>query len=511
MRLYALPLALAVLAGCGSPQPAGDEPRRHEKPEEVPQEDLRALRALRDFAVQKNDSPPRAETPIADQYREVAAKILAAAEKDEGGWTKLAHLTDRIGHRLSGSAALDRAIAWAISVLKADGLDNVHGEKVMVPRWERGEEWGRLTAPVDRPLAMIGLGGTVATARKGLAGEVVVVRDFDELDRLGAAGVKGKIVLFNHPMRPWNQKEGPGYGEAAAYRNKGPNRAAKLGATAALVRSVTNRSLRSPHTGATSFDKDVKPIPSAAVSVEDAELVARLAAAGEKVTVKLKTSGKHFKDVPSQNVIAEIRGREKPDEVVLIGGHIDSWDVGQGAHDDGGGCVIVMQALAVLRQLGLAPRRTIRVVLFTNEENGLNGAEEYVAGHAAEMANHVLALEADTGVFAPVGFQIAGDADAIRRATDIASLLEPIGAARIESGHTGADVGELVDKGVVGMGLWMDSSTYFDYHHSQADTLDKIRPEDLRRTIATVAVMAYVVADMPDKLGVAPPPEPGKK
>lgn len=501
MRLHAL--ALAVLAACGSTQQVEpDQPPGRQV--EQPQKDPGVL------AVQEKDSPPSPPTPIADQYRDVARRILEAADKDEGGWKKLQHLTDRIGHRLSGSAALDQAIAWAIAAMKADGLDDVHGEKVMVPKWVRGEEWGRLAAPVDRPLALIGLGGTVATAKKGLAGEVVVVGNFDELDRLGAAGVKGKIVLFNHPMRAWNQKDGPGYGEAAPYRTRGPSRAAKLGAIAALVRSVTNRSLSSPHTGATSFEKDVKPIPAAAVSIEDAELIARLAAAGEKVTVRLRTSGKHFKDVPSQNVIAEIRGREKPDEVVVIGGHIDSWDVGQGAHDDGGGCVIVMQALAVLRQLGLTPRRTIRVVLFTNEENGLKGATQYVADHEAEMKSHVLALEADTGVFAPQGFQIAGDADAIRRATDIASLLQPIGANRIESGHTGADVGELVDRGVVGLGLWMDSSTYFDYHHSQADTLDKIRPEDLRRDIAAVAVMAYVVADMPDRIGVAPPPEPKK-
>ncbi len=497
-------LVLALLIACGSTQPAAEivQPpgRQPEQPENPG-----------GLAVQKKDSPPHADTPIADQYREVAAKIIEAAEADEGGWKKLQHLTDRIGHRLSGSPALDRAIEWALAAMKADGHENVHGEKVMIPRWVRGEEWGRITAPVDRPLALLGLGGTSATAQKGLAGEVVVIGDFAELDALGAAGVKGKIVLFNHPMRPWSQKDGPGYGEAVEYRNKGPSRAAKLGAAAVLVRSVTNRSFRSPHTGNTKFEVGVKPIPAAAVSVEDAELIARLSAAGERVRVRLRTSGTIHPDVPSQNVVAEIRGREKPDEVVLIGGHIDSWDVGQGAHDDGGGCVIVMQALALLRQLKLTPRRTIRVVLFTNEENGLKGAKQYVAGHAAEMKVHVMALEADTGVFAPQGFEVAGDADAIRRATDIATLLQPIDATRIVTGDAGADVGELVDKGVVGLGLSMDSSTYFDYHHSQADTLDKIRPGDLRRDIAAVAIMAYVIADLPERIGVAPPPKPEEK
>jgi len=453
------------------------------------------------------ETQPPAEhpaTPIADQYREVAQKIIAAAEKDDGGWKKLQHLTDHIGHRISGSPALDRATGWAIAAMKADGHENVHGEKVMVPKWVRGEEWGRITAPVERPLVLLQLGNSAATPAKGLTAPVVVATSFDELGKLD---VKGKIVLFNHPMRPWNEKEGPGYGEAVEYRNKGPSKASQLGAAAVLVRTVSNTSLRSPHTGNTKFEAGVKPIPAAAISIEDAELIARLAAEGEKVTVALRTSGKLHKDVPSENVIAEIRGRDKPDEVVVLGGHIDSWDVGQGAHDDGGGCVITMQALTVLRQLGLTPRRTIRVVLFTNEENGLKGAKQYVIDHAAEMDRHVLALEADTGVFAPRGFEISGDADAIRRATDIASLLEPIGASRMDFADAGADVGELVAKKVVGLGLSMDSSTYFDYHHSQADTLDKIRPEDLRRDIAAVAVMVYVIADMPDRLGVgvAPP------
>jgi carboxypeptidase Q len=496
--------AVALLLACGTSQAPVEsiQPPAEEPIDEPPAPPVAA----------GEGEPERPATPIADQYREVAKKIIAAAEADQDGWKKLAHLTDRIGHRLSGSAALDKAIEWSLAAMKADGHENVRGEKVMVPHWVRGEEWGRITAPVERRLALLQLGGSGATAKKGLSGEVVVVREFEELDVLGAAGVKGKIVLFNHPMRQWNnQKDGPGYGEAAPFRTRGPNRAAKLGAAAALVRSVTAKSLRSPHTGATGFEEGVKPIPAVAISVEDAELIARLTAAGEKVRVQLRTSGKKLKDARSQNVIAEIRGREKPEEVVVIGGHIDSWDVGTGAHDDAGGCVIAMQALTVLRRLGLTPRRTIRVVLFTNEENGLEGAKQYVAAHAAEMKHHVMALEADTGVFAPRGFSVQGDADAVRRATDIVSLLEPIGATTISTGYSGADVGQIVEKGAPGLGLSMDSSTYFDYHHSEADTLDKIRPEDLRRDIATVAVMAYVVADMPDRLGGAPPPDPAKK
>jgi carboxypeptidase Q len=485
-------VALAVACGSNPPPPAVETPA--------------AGLVTEPAAPKVGEAPVPAETPIADQYREVAARILAAGEKDEEGWKKLEHLTDRIGHRLSGSKALEQAIAWSIAAMKADGHDNVRAEKVMVPHWVRGEEWARLEAPVARPLAIIGLGGTVATPARGLAAQVAVARSFEELATLD---VKGKIVLFNAPMRTWkSQEEGPGYGEAVAYRGKGPSAAAKKGAVAVLVRSVTARSLRSPHTGATRYEEGVKPIPAAAVSIEDAELISRLVAAGDKVTVRLRLSGKTLKDAASANAIAEITGSEKPEEIVLIGGHIDSWDVGQGAHDDAGGCVIVMQALTLLRQLGLKPRRTIRVVLFTNEENGLRGALQYAADHAAEVKNHVAALEADTGVFAPKGFGIMGDADAERRATDIASLLAPIGATRIVPGHAGADVGPLVELGVPGLGLSMDTSTYFDYHHSHADTLDKIRPEDLRRDIAAVALMAFVLADMPDRLGKAPPPQP---
>ncbi len=458
-------------------------------------------------AVAEATPPAHTETPIADAYREAATAIIAAAKADTGGWKKLAYLCDHIGHRLSGSASLEKAVRWAVEAMVADGHENVRAEKVMVKKWVRGAESASMIAPVERPLAMIGLGGTIATPRRGLVADVVVARDFDELERMGEAGVKGKIVLFNHPMRRFrSQEEGPGYGDAVAYRNGGPSRAAKLGAVGALVRSVTARSLRSPHTGATGFAKGQKPIPAAAVSVEDADMMTRLVESGQTVRVRLTTSGRHLGDAPSANVVAELRGRETPEEVVVIGGHIDSWDVGQGAHDDGGGCVIAMQALTLLRTLRLTPRRTIRVVLWTNEEQGGAGADEYARAHAAELPDHVAGIEADTGVFAPIGFQIAGDEDGLRRLTDIVTLLAPIGAGKALAGDSGADLEPLQAKGMPGLGLWMDESTYFDYHHTQADTLDKVDPEHLRLDIAAVAVVAYVLADMPERLGKGPPP-----
>jgi carboxypeptidase Q len=445
-------------------------------------------------------------TPIADQYRDVAGKIIAAAQADRDGWAKLSHLTDRIGHRLSGTRSLEQAVEWAVAAMKADGHENVRAEKVMVPHWVRGAESAALVAPVERPVALIGLGGSGATPRKGLVADVIVIGDFAELEAKRAE-VKGKIVLFNRPMGPYSDEKGPGYGAVVEYRGRGPSRAEKLGAKAALVRSLTSTSLRTPHTGSTRFEDGQKPIPSAAISLEDADLIARLVASGDRVRMRLLLSGRKLPDAPSANVIAELRGREKPDEVVVIGGHLDSWDVGQGAHDDGGGCVMAMQALTVLRKLGLKPRRTIRVVLFTNEENGLRGARQYATDHAAELPNHVMAMEMDSGVFHPRGFQVRAGDPTVAQLADIASLLRPIDGHRLEPGDGGADIGVLAGAGVPLVGLRMDVMRYFDYHHSEADTLDKIDPRDLALDVAAVAVMAYVVADMPERL-VASPPAP---
>jgi len=488
---------LALIASCGSTSSGPVEtPGQQDRPPAAGQTAAGTPAAA---AAGQAGAPQRPATPIADAYRETAAKIIAAAEADRGAWEKLSYLTDRIGHRLSGSKSLEQAVEWAVATMKADGHEGVRAEKVMVPHWVRGAESAELVAPVERPLAIVGLGGTIATPRKGLVGEVVVVRDFAELEKLGAQ-VKGKIVLYNHPMAAYSEEKGPGYGEAVEYRGAGPARAAALGAKAALVRSVTARSLRSPHTGATRFQDGEKQIPAAAVSVEDAELITRLAAAGQPVKVRLLLSGRKLPDAPSANVVAELRGREKPDEVVVMGGHLDSWDVGQGAHDDGAGVVITMEALTVLRKLGLSPRRTIRVVLFTNEENGVRGGRQYAADHAAELPRHVMALEADTGAFQPRGFDVQATEPAVRQVTDIVSLLQPIDANRVEPGEGGTDVGQMAAAGVPQLGLWMDRSRYFDYHHSQADTLDKIDPADLARDVAAVAVMVYVVADMPERL-----------
>jgi hypothetical protein len=447
--------------------------------------------------------PATAPAPatLAARYREPVEKILAAARADRDAYKKLAYLTDRIGNRLSGSVALDRAIAWAAQAMKDDGHD-VRTEKVMVPHWVRGVESAALTAPVARPLHVLGLGGTIATPKRGITAPVVVVHDWAELDAKREA-VKGSIVLYDVAMPAWTETEGSGYGETVQYRGRGASRAAKHGAVAVLMRSVTAHSLSTLHTGAMTYEEGVAKIPALAVTVEDATLIARLAAQGP-VTAHVRAENRTLPDAPSANVIGELRGRERPDEIVVIGGHIDSWDVGQGAHDDGAGVVTMMQALTTLRKLGLVPRRTIRVVLFTNEENGLRGGRAYAKDHAAELPNTVLAMESDSGGFAPRGFSVATKPevqDRVKaRIADITSLLAPIHATRVTVGHGGADIGPMVPSGVPTLGLDTDNRTYFDIHHTEADTLDKVDPAALADAVAAVAALAYVVADMPGRV-----------
>jgi carboxypeptidase Q len=439
---------------------------------------------------------------LADRYRDAATKIVTFAHADRGAYTKLSHLTDRIGNRLSGSASLDKAIAWAAQAMKDDGFE-VHTEKVMVPRWVRGAEDAAITGPISRDLHIIGLGGSIGTPKGGITAPVVVVHDWADLDAKQDA-IKGAIVLYDVPMPAYSEDKGAGYGDVVPYRGAGAVQASKRGAVAVLMRSVTAHSLRTPHTGAMNYDDAVPKIPAAAVTVEDSTLLARLASQGT-VTVHLHMEDTKLDDVESANVIGELRGKDAPDEVVVIGGHIDSWDVGQGAHDDGAGVVTMMQTLAVLKKLGLQPRRTIRVVLFTNEENGLRGGKGYAKDHEAEAGKTVFALESDSGGFAPRGFTIQSkDPDGQRRASErvrtIITLLRTLGVGRVIEGHSGADVSPMIANNVVTGELVTDGRKYFDIHHTEADTLDKVDPQELADCVAAVAVVAFVVADMPGRL-----------
>jgi len=412
---------------------------------------------------------------------------------------KLVELCDDVGHRLSGSKGLERAVEWGVATLKADGHENVRAEPVKVPKWVRGRESLTLLEPRELPMVMLGLGGSVGTPPEGITAEVVVVKDKAELDAIGD-GAKGKIVLFNYPMPPYDAEKGSRYGETVAYRVNGAAWASEKGAIAALVRSVTARSLRTPHTGGMNYGKATVKIPTAAITIEDAEMLARFCARGKKPVVKLQMEAKSEAEADSHNVIGELVGREKPDEIVIISGHLDSWDVGQGAHDDGAGVVTAMEALTTLRKLGLRPRRTIRVVLWTNEENGLAGARTYVKDHAAELNKHIAAIESDSGGTRPLGFTVEHK-DAARLPAIIErlrrSLVAPIpdGGYDVRAGGSGADVGQLKDHGVACLGLRVDDSIYFDSHHTPADTVDKVNPRDLAECVAAVALAAYQIAE----------------
>mgnify|MGYP001823080672 FL=1 len=449
---------------------------------------------------------PRAavsDNDLTASYRDVAGRIIGAALTDEEGWEKLTYLTTVIGHRLSGSPQLEEAIAWATETMRKEGLENVSNQPVEVTHWVRGDERVRVLAPVQRDLEILGLGRSVGTPAGGITAPAVVVGSFEELESLGRDAVEGKIVVY---AVPWE-----GYGKTVRYRGDGASRAAALGAVAVLVRSATGRSIASPHTGALRYSDDAPEIPAAAITVEDAEWMRRLVEMGYDLSLELHMEAQTLPDAMSANVIAEIRGSEAPEEIVVLGGHYDSWDVGQGAHDDGAGCIAAWQALRILQRLDLRPRRTLRVVLWTNEENGLAGGKAYRESVGDEIENHVAAIEMDGGAERPVGFGFglngvepeSGDAvyeAAYRNLQAIGSLLDGIEAGRISRGGGGADIGPLMRSGVPGLGLRTVGEHYFDWHHTEADTLDKIAPQDFKRAVAMLAVMSYILADMPERL-----------
>lgn len=432
-------------------------------------------------------------TPLADRHRAAADRLIDAALADSFAYARLTELVDRFGHRLSGSASLEQAIDWMLAEMKRDGLDNVRGEPVMVPHWVRGEETAELVAPRRMRLPMLGLGGSVGTPEGGLSAEVLVVGSFEELERR-AGEARGKIVLFDAPFTS--------YGQTVRYRRDGAVAAARAGAVASLIRSVGPYSMRTPHTGAMVYDTTgaVPRIPHAALAAEDAAMIHRMADRGERVVIRLVMGARQLPDAPSRNVVAELVGRERPDEVVVLGGHIDSWDVGQGAMDDGGGVVAAWEAVRLMQRLGLRPRRTVRVVGWTNEENGLRGGTAYRDAHRAEVDRHVLAIESDGGVFSPRGFGFTGSDRARAMVRDVASLLRRIGADSIGPSGGGADIGPITRLGVPAMGLEVDGTRYFWFHHTDADTIDKLDPAELGRCVAALAVMAYVVAELDEPL-----------
>jgi carboxypeptidase Q len=423
---------------------------------------------------------------ISTDYQATANRLVHSATNSTFAFQRLGTLCDTFGPRFSGSANLEKAIDWCLAEMKKDGFVNVHGEEVTVPQWVRGEESAVLVAPRRRELPMLGLGGSVGTPKEGLTAEVLVVDSFADL-KAKAARANGKMVLFNLPFT--------NYRETVIVRSIGAIEAAKVGAVASLIRSVGPFSMQTPHTGNMRYDDKVKRIPHAALSVEDAQMLARMQSRGETIRIQLKMEARTLSPAKSRNVIAEIRGSEKPNEIVIVSGHIDSWDVGQGAMDDGGGCLAAWEAARLIMKSGLKPRRTIRVVLWTNEENGLGGAKEYARRHAKDLKNHVLAIESDSGVFKPTGYGFLGSGEGMKVIQQIGGLLAPLGAGEIKKGCRGADVMRLIGGGVPVMHLEVDRERYFWFHHTHADTIDKLDRHEFNRCVASLAVMTFVAAD----------------
>lgn len=450
-------------------------------------------------------SPPpttrAVEADVNDPRTDVVTRIFAEALREQHAHGLLRDLVTTAPHRLSGSAGAERAVEWAARAMRAAGLENVHTEPVRVPHWERGAV-ERLTLVGDDPadFAIRALGGSVATPSGGIAAEVLRVTSFEELTAR-AAEARGRFVLFDRPMDPTLADPFAAYGGAVNQRSRGAIEAARVGGVGALVRSMTLALDDYPHTGSLRYDDAVTPVPGVALSTLAADrLAAEVEAAAARGTyprVRLELACRTHDDADSSNVIGEIRGSERPDEIVLIGAHLDAWDVGSGAHDDGAGCVHVIEAARILLELGLRPRRTLRVCLFMNEENGLRGGTGYRDAHLAELPQHVLALESDRGGFTPRGFATDAGPELFAQLASVARLLEPHGAGLLRAGGGGADIGPLREHGVPLAEFLPDAARYFDFHHADSDVIESVHPRELALGAAAIAAFAWCAADAP--------------
>lgn len=437
------------------------------------------------------------------QPPDVAVSLRDEALASDLSWRLLESLTTEVGHRFTGSATDPAAVAWALRTMEGLGLESVHSEPVTVPHWVRGEAEGEILAPWPQPLHLIALGGSVGTPEEGVAAEVVELPSLEELEAADPASIAGRIVFLSQRME--RKRDGSGYGATVPNRGKGPSAAALKGAVALLIRSVGTGNARLPHTGALRYAEDAPQIPAAALANPDADLLAAEIARGRPVRVRLRLTARRLPDTISANVIGEVRGRELPDEIVLLGAHLDSWDVGTGAVDDGAGCAIVLGAAGLIAKLPQAPRRTIRVVLFANEEFGLSGARAYAEAHADEIARHHLAIESDFGAGRVWRFAAAVDPAALPIVAAFAPRLEPLGIDWAgNSARGGADLIPLRQARVPAADLTQDGTDYFDVHHTDDDTLDKVEPAALAQNLAAHSVLAWLAAETPGALGPGP-------
>jgi carboxypeptidase Q len=455
-------------------------------------------------------SPSPSPTPAVFSTETLAdlKRLQQAALTSDYAYRQVAHLSNNIGPRLTGSAQAAKAVEYVAGELKAIGCE-VQLEKVKVPHWIRGEETAALVqfpgqaANTTQKIVLCALGDSVATPADGIEAEVIAVRNFDELKSLPREKVAGKIVLFNYPFDKQMAAEGRGgeaYGEAVVYRADGPSAAARQGAVACLIRSVGGADYRLPHTGQTDYAMDAPKIPAGAVTAEDADLIADLVRQGP-VRMKLVLTPQTLPDVESANVIGDIKGTEYPEQVIVVSGHLDSWDLGTGAIDDGAGVAVSMEAANLIQKLRLKPKRTIRVIAWMNEENGLAGSKQYAKDHEKEWMNHFAAMETDGGADHPLGINIKAKPEVKKTFAPVAAILQGSGAGMLNLvEHCGADIGPMEKAGVPAFSPIQDSRFYFNYHHTAADTLDKIAPKELAENSAVVAVLAYALANMEQPL-----------
>lgn len=428
------------------------------------------------------------------RYKDIAADIIQLSvhgKAQNQSYNRLATFVDKFGSRIAGSQNLENAIDYVVEQLKNDGLENVHNENASVPHWVRGEEYATMIEPRNHSLAMLGLGSSIATPQEGITAEVLVVRSFDDLHQK-ASQAQGKIIVYNVPYEQ--------YSATVKYRDNGAVEAAKVGGVASLIRSITPFSINSPHTGWQDYVDNVKKIPTACITIEDAEMMDRMQQRGDKIVVKLKMSAQNLPPVNSRNTIAEIRGSQYPEQVVLVSGHLDSWDVGQGAMDDGGGAFISWQALSLIKQLGLRPKRTLRMVMWTGEEEGGFGGQAYFDQHKNDIKNFDMVLEADEGVFTPSGIYVLGNNKTMDIMSSVVSLLQPINSTLLKKGGGGTDIVDWTDAGVPGGSLMNANAEYFYFHHSDGDTMTVQDPHMMNLCSAVWAVVAYVVADLEEML-----------
>jgi carboxypeptidase Q len=435
-------------------------------------------------------------------------RIQQAALNSDYAYKQVAQLTNNIGPRLSGSAQAAKSVDYVANALKALGCE-VQLERVTVPHWVRGEETGALVQfpgqaeNTTQKIVLCALGGSVATPPHGITAEVIAVKNFDELKSLPRDKVSGRIVLFNYPFDKQmaaQGRAGEAYGEAVVYRSDGPSAAARQGAVACLIRSVGGADYRLPHTGETDYANDALKIPAGAVTAEDADLIVDLLRQGP-VKMKVVLTPQQLPDVESYNVIADIKGSEHPEQLIIVSGHLDSWDLGTGAIDDAAGIAVSMEAANLIQKLHLKPKRTIRVIAWMNEENGLAGSKQYAKDHEKEMSRHFAVMETDGGAGHPLGINIRGKPEIKKMLAPVAAILQESGAGMLNlAEHAGADIGPLEKANVPAFSPIQDSRFYFNYHHTAADTLDKVVPKELAENSAIVSVLAYALANMEQPL-----------